>query len=408
MLNEEQLIQFNDIFNGIGQSLDISESRYEGIVTSYKSVGNWLAREDSLLAKYQPTILAQGSFMLGTMIKPVGEGNELDIDLVCRLNGKKPEWTQHDLKMKIGERLTDYTVQKNMKKPENGRRCWTLNYAEDSKFHMDILPCIVGKDYQIILESSFDFSQVSKLDDLAIRITDKKEDNYPIATQPEEWPKSNPFGYGKWFFQRAETPKTEIRYFAESVQEVPKFRKEKLPLQRVIQLLKRHRDIMYGDDEHRPISIIITTLAAQAYGYETNILQALQNILRRMPNLITSKYSPEHKKEIKWVPNPVNIEENFADKWAEEPLKEKKFYEWLSKVRIDLDNIIVKTGLHQIEESMRIPFGEDLVKSTFNEYGHVLLEQRNNGNLKMAKGVGTLSSIGTVPIPYHKPYGRDE
>lgn len=407
MLNEE-LIQFNDLFEGIGKSLDISETRYKSIVSSYESVGNWLAGEGSVLAKYKPTILAQGSFMLGTMIKPVGEGTELDIDLVCRLNGKNPEWTQQDLKMKIGQRLKEYALNKSMKQPENGRRCWTLNYADDSKFHMDILPCIVGKDYQIVLESSFDFSKAENLNDLAIRITDKEKVNYPIATQPEEWPKSNPFGYGKWFFQRAETPNSQIRYFSEAVQPIPKFRMEKLPLQRVVQILKRHRDIMYSDDEHRPISIIITTLAAQAYGYETNILQALQNIISRMPGLIKTKYSYEHNKEIKWIGNPVNIEENFADKWAEEPIKEKKFKQWLDKVRTDLDNIVVKRGLHDIEESMRIPFGEDLVKNTFTEYGSVLLEQRNNGTLKMAKGVGTLSGLGTVPIPFHKPYGQDE
>jgi hypothetical protein len=35
----------------------------------------------------------------------------------------------------------------------------------------------------------------------------------------------------------------------------------KTPLQQAVQILKRHRDMMFADDpEHKPISVIITTL----------------------------------------------------------------------------------------------------------------------------------------------------
>lgn len=42
-------------------------------------------------------------------------------------------------------------------------------------------------------------------------------------------------------------------------------------LQRIVQILKRHRDIMFNGDEDKPISIIITTLASRAYRGETNL-----------------------------------------------------------------------------------------------------------------------------------------
>ncbi len=38
---------------------------------------------------------------------------------------------------------------------------------------------------------------------------------------------------------------------------------------------------MFGDDESKPISIIITTLAARAYNGETDIFTALNNILEK-------------------------------------------------------------------------------------------------------------------------------
>lgn len=35
-------------------------------------------------------------------------------------------------------------------------------------------------------------------------------------------------------------------------------------------------------------------------------------------------------KEIKWVPNPVNSQENFADKWPERPRKQRLFMNGLT------------------------------------------------------------------------------
>jgi hypothetical protein len=43
----------------------------------------------------------------------------------------------------------------------------------------------------------------------------------------------------------------------------------KTPLQRAIQLLKRHRDVMFVDNlDVAPISMILTNLAGHAYGGE--------------------------------------------------------------------------------------------------------------------------------------------
>lgn len=89
MLTTEQKKQFSEILEELGKTLDITETQHNAAVNSYEFVGNWLADSNSLLAPYKPEILPQGSFMLGTMIQPVNENDELDIDLVCRLEGKK-------------------------------------------------------------------------------------------------------------------------------------------------------------------------------------------------------------------------------------------------------------------------------------------------------------------------------
>ena len=158
----------------------------------------------------------------------------------------------------------------------------------------------------------------------------------------------------------------------ESVKPIPTFQKERFPLQRVVQILKRHRDMLYQDKSEKerkckPISIIITTLASHAYKGETTILEALSNVINSMHEYIED-YNPNTGEKEKWVSNPINSLENFADKWKEFPERQTHFYDWLNKVKIDIENITsqVDRGLNFINESMNKPFGEKLIEKTFS------------------------------------------
>jgi hypothetical protein len=408
MLTQEEKKQFSEILETLGETLDISETQYNAAVSSYGAVGEWLAKPESSLAPYKPVIRPQGSFMLGTMIKPVCEDDDLDIDLVCELTGKNPQWAQYHLKQAVGNRLRANETYKNMLDKE-GRRCWTLMYSESSNYHLDILPSLVCNGYNTVLEKAFSATVLDKnYESLAIRITDNKQANYYTDTVAENWMKSNPFGYGKWFFNAADV--TTLRksiMLSEAVSPVPKFNKEKLPLQRVVQILKRHRDMMFNGDEDKPISIIITTLASRAYGKETSVTDALTNVVANMRNYIESRYDPNTGKVVKWIPNPVNSEENFADKWIEHPQREKNFNKWLDQVESDIQIIVQKRGLQFIAEAMKKPFGEQAVTKTFSTLGERRLNLRENGALKMATGTGILSSIGTVTTASHNFHGND-
>ena len=195
---------------------------------------------------------------------------------------------------------------------------------------------------------------------------------------------------------------------SEAVQPVPTYQEEKLPLQRVVQILKRHRDMWANGDEHKPISIIITTLASKAYQKETNIIEALVNVVNSMEDYIEERFIPELGKSIKWIANPVNEEENFADKWLEEPQKQISFYKWLEQVKSDINSMTQKRGLHLIQESMVKPFGDKLVAKTFSSYGDKLRKQRESGNLKMAAGTGILGSTGRTSVSQHTNFGKNE
>jgi hypothetical protein len=381
MLTNEIKAQFNEILEEIGNNLDISETQYKFAVQSYQAVGKWLADEKSLLSPYKPEILPQGSFLLGTMIKPVNDSDELDVDLVCRLEGKKADWAQYHLKKIVGDRLKENKTYKEML-DEEGRRCWTLNYADSSKYHMDVLPSIVSEGHRVILEKAFSAIDFKDFEKTAIRITDNQEDNYFNETNPDYWNKSNPFGYAAWFQERCSISIRKSVFLSESVNPLPTYQKEKLPLQRVVQILKRHRDIMFDGDEDKPISIIITTLSSKAYNKETDIITALTNVVENMESFIETKFSVEHNKWIKWIGNPVNEDENFADKWPENPQKEKNFYEWLNKVKLELSSSFELKELNKIQESFSPIFGKKITDKSFS----------NISNKGLLKSTSTLLS----------------
>ena len=352
----EEKMQFSQLLEHISDSLDISETRYKEAEERYQAIGKWLGKDDSSLAIYNPDIYPQGSFRFGTVVKPVSDEDEYDIDLVCQLDIPKSNITQQHLKKIIGDRLKANETYERMLDKE-GRRCWTLNYAEGAKFHMDILPAIPDNfNWLLSLNVPMSIAQY------AICITDKEAWN-----KDQDWPRSNPKGYHEWFKDRMKTILLErkrmlaIKSHAE-IEDIPDYR-VKTPLQRAIQILKRHRDIMFGDDPNdKPISIIITTLAAKAYNNEANLYDAIQSIIDGMPRHI------EKRGETLWIPNPVSPLENFADKWQEYPQREIKFRQWLQRVSEDLDEAMKKKDILLIGEALKPAVGERVINESLKQF----------------------------------------
>ncbi len=152
--------------------LDISDTRYEQATESYMSLGRWLNREGSTIKVYDPAVYVQGSFGLGTVIKPLNLDEEYDVDSICELKLLgKPFVSQLKLKQMLGIEIEAYRRSKGMVKPlHEGRRCWTLRYSDGAQFHMDIVPALPnGREVRALLESyRFD----ARWADTAIAITD--------------------------------------------------------------------------------------------------------------------------------------------------------------------------------------------------------------------------------------------
>ena len=249
----------------------------------------------------------------------------------------------------IGSELISYGESHGIKSPVVERkRCWRIDYADDLNFHIDNLPCL--PEETVVIEQLTALGVPQHLAQTSIGLTCKDDEQYRVITSA--WPMSNPNGYAVWFEQRFGTVGNNRRKnlvesgLYKAASEVPIY-ELKTPLQSAIQILKRHRDFMFQSrPELKPISIIITTLAGQAYDGEDNLLDTVTAVLDRMARSIRSG-KPR-------IPNPVNPGEDFADKWSANPALEQNFWLWYAKAQHDfnaLKNTEQKTEVQKLTES---------------------------------------------------------
>jgi len=366
MITPEQN-QLGTILEYVADQIDIPPSKFEDAEKKYSAVSKYLG-EDETISRFSPRIFPQGSFRLGTCVKPIGQ-DEYDIDLVCQLDidDSVNQKTVYDL---IGKRLSTSEMYRRMLVPKN--RCWRLNYAGD--FHMDILPGI---------------PDVSKGND-SILVPDR---------ELSRWKASNPKGYSKWFYNQMKTRREELLKEAKAqIDDVPEWR-IKAPLQKTVQILKHHRNIKFKDDlDNKPISIIITTLAAHAYNNEPNLFEVLDNIISNM----YQQFDIENGQLA--VLNPTNDEENFADKWEVHPERRQKCLEWLSSLRSSLFSVLDLKGLDKISTALEPLFEKSVVQGSIEKYAEDMQNQREHGNLRINQSTGFLGSIGK-PIKKNTFYG---
>ncbi|WP_273207025.1 nucleotidyltransferase [Marinobacter subterrani] len=348
----------NEVLKSILEKIEIPDSAYEKAERRYKDIGEWLHRPESKCVEYDPNVFSQGSFRLGTAIRPDSD-EEYDLDMGCNLQQglSKSQITQEQLKTHIGYELELYRKARGIKEElAEKRRCWRLEYADGLSFHMDIVPCIPESDKdkgvlrrRMVENSRLDGALAQNVSQLAVSITDNTDPKYSVTT--DDWRTSNPEGYARWFETRMKTARSVINEremsFNASIDSLPYYR-WKTPLQQAIQLLKRHRDTMFKNNEEcKPISVIITTLASNAYNGETDLASALANILARMGDYINGV--------VPLVPNPVNPVEDFADKWYDEGSAKYKlqenFYRWLYQARADFKALCAKYDSQLVVEA---------------------------------------------------------
>jgi len=359
------------------EMLDISAAQYELAVSRYKDLGSWLVAQGI----GSPDVYPQGSFRLGTVVRPT-INSDFDIDLVFLRDLAKESITQNELRAQAGKLLRSYIRARG---DENGNpgleekgRCWTLVNADD-KFHMDVLPVIPDPDD----------------DDTAILLSDR---------DLRQWLHSNPIGYADWFWrsmgEAVETGRAQLAAtLSRDVEDVPRWL-VRTPLQRVVQLLKLHRDTYFHNQpRNKPTSILVTTLATHAYGGESDLYEAYRRIAHNLHSHIEWR-NPEY-----WVPNPAHEEENFADKWNTNPALKPHFDRWAQALIADADRWIVGVGIDEAVRSLSTSLGSAPVQAGAKRVATRLSSATAAGAIAVTQS-GKLTRRSGIKIPRHDFYGQ--
>lgn len=356
----------NSILQLVLTEIEIPRSYYEKAVARHRSLGEWLCRPESAVAVFAPLVVPQGSFRYGTVVRPVVETQKYDLDNVTTLQMAKTRMSQKDLKNLYGAEIKAYAIAHKMTDPiEERNRCWRLFYSDAFSFHLDSLPCV--PEDQRLVDAITAAGVPVHLAKLAVAITDKRHPHYERISAALF--SSNPRGFADWFEECARSwALPHLRDLVKgnlyaAVEDVPAY-EFKTPLQQAIQILKRHRDVMFrSSPKLAPISMIITNLAALAYEGEPDLFATLANIAEKMPQFVRAD-KPR-------VPNPANPAEDYADKWSLDPTLERSFWRWQTQVRADLKKLADAVAGETLGDLIARTFGVVLTEEQLQPFGRV-------------------------------------
>ena len=297
----------------LDNKINITEDMEKRARNIYEELSTFLSDK---LDGYAPEIFPQGSFKLGTIIRPTTGKDEYDLDFVCLLNLSKENINQNELYNLLGDTLRQKYTEPKL---EPKKRCWRINF---DKFHVDILPAIPDFD-----------SIINKSQPLLIPDKDKKS-----------WQSTNPLGYAEWFNEKRLLG-IDKKTFENSIHPIPAQNND-FVLQKIVKLMKYHRNYVFEKDiENRPISMIVTTLAAMNYDGTQDLSEALLRTCRGIkamaPTILRNNF----------IPNPVDEKENFADAWSKHPKRKENFEIWVDKLN-DLENRFSSALVQENEDNI--------------------------------------------------------
>lgn len=371
---QDKNVQLDDLLDRMAESLQLDKTRYELMISHYEAVKKWIEADEVFFKPFKYELYPHGSVKTRTTVKPFKK-DEFDLDIALHL---KTNWNNHTpekIYSELKRRLQESAVYKE--KMELKNRCIRLNYAGD--FHMDILPGI----------------QENEWDEDKLRVPDRAL-GY--------WVSSNPRGYAKWFLNKANTLKVSLLEKAIRAENLPSNDYEnKKPLQRAVQLIKRYRDIYFQDDDtYKTSSIVLTTISGQYYNGEESIFYAVDNIVNQIR--INTIHIPSRIK----VLNPVNADEDFTDKWENEP----EYYEAFKAFSVHLfeqwQELKKENGIITESRILKGLFGNDLYINAQTSQATLIENYRKNNLLGVNRNTGALGlvNVGASKVKTNTFFGN--
>ena len=348
------------------ENLDISPTMYKNAVEKYEAITQYLQGHG-----FNADMYPQGSFALGTVVRPRKDNKDAnyDLDFICQVKKTRDETTATMLWKELKEVLEKSPYADNLVTDD---KCFTIEYADINGigFSIDIVPAAdESVERKLKLKSE---SEHPDLIDTSIVLPDTSRDR-------SMWVTNNPRGYRAWFeninepyrqyskeeYRRALFEKHSTVY--SSIEAIP-VELERSSVQRVIQILKKHRDEFYAKCEYRkPISAIIGTLVAKIAKNQPPHLSVFELLEKVLITLCNHSKNDEmlYKENGKWkIPNPANPDDNLADSWNDDTCD--KFFFWINRAKIDLIDALSYED-EKFQAFMENAFGLEFIKKHWGD-----------------------------------------
>lgn len=368
-----------------------------------------------LLSKFDVVIKPQGSMSYGTTVPPVSSkkkrnAGEFDVDLLIAIEAMKNQMIPNGLHSEIGT----YLKKEYAKDMSPIRFGWQLDYAFEDRMHFDIVPAV--RSYHLEMGT-------------ILAAGDWKEN---------KWKDTNPEGYTKDFLALCEQlPIIEERLIAFSnsarafnskearepvVERLPAPTLLKRPLQRAVQLTKRHRDVWFSKRSNdglkrRPASIVVTTIlwyAYQRYVANRHFTSAYAAFIKLAESLADSSIllTKEIGGKIHYIlPNPTLPEENLVEKWNKEEYKQdvSDFFVWAKEYSQFINALARAEGRHVLQNQLSSSLGDDQVLPIFKadalKAAPGNFERISLGYTPKIGITGLATSAATLPLKGHTYHG---
>ncbi|MBW4079995.1 nucleotidyltransferase [Paenibacillus sp. S150] len=375
-------IQLEDLLQRICEELQLSRSHYEQATNSYNYVAQWL-QGDEVFNNCHLEIYPQGSVRIGTTVKP-NKKEEFDVDLVLEIHTNSKLFQDPILLLdQIERRMLEN--QNYIGKVQRKNRCIQIQYA--NQYHMDILPAI---------PTNHPIQDCIKVPDC----------------ETQNWKPSNPKGFANWFEGIAEKY-VPIKVWQQLLEKSASAKIEDLPdletvaikppLKRAVQLIKHYRNRYFEEQDVKPpISIVLTTLAAQNYHGEGSVYLAILAILKGILNMVNNSTS------ILKVYNPQNPGELLSERWEKDPEQYEAFKKFIAdfKDHWELIPSLEGMGMIQLNKSLGEIIEPTLIEESFKKQATYQQKLRENGKLGLTKaGQVAVLGVGSTSIPKNTFYG---
>ena len=125
----------------------------------------------------------------------------------------------------------------------------------------------------------------------------------------------------------------------------------------------------------------------------------LVDVAGRMPDLI------EDRGGVLWIPNPVQPEENFADRWRRHPERAEHFFDWVRRAHRDFTGFGEERGLDRVVTKLAESFGAGPARRAGDGTGITVRTAREDGLLGMSAGTCMLGAARSRAVPRHTFHG---